>query len=352
MINWDLILDTIESEKCVLILGPEIRKNATGKLINSEFYDSLKVQENPYILKFYKNDELFLFPDGMSKTMFYYDVKKSLHNSSVSNLYHKISRLPFHLFLSANNDLFLSDAFDSNNFSYNFNFYNKNQVAVDVKTPSKHKPLIYNLMGCIDHEESIILDYDDLLEFLFSVLGTKPLPLELKNSLQDASNFIFLGFSFEMKFFQIILKLLNFNMKRKIKFAFNKEHAESVKTFYTDQFKINFVDGQLENFVDGLYTKFEEKGSLRNPVNKTDTLRGKIEELISQNQLSKALDELKSFFEKHNENEHNTIIILLSRLRALDDKINTGVIEYKEIELERNKLRAAILASINKIEEN
>ena len=352
MINWDLILDTIETEKCVLILGPEIRQNADGQNINSEFFNSIKINKNPYILKFYENDELFLFPDGMSKTMFYYDVKKNLYNSTVSDIYDKISKLPFHLFLSVNNDLFLPKAFDSNNLNYNFSFYNKNQVSVDVKTPSKHKPLIYNLMGDIDLEESIILDYDDLLEFLFSVLGTKPLPLELKNSLQNASNFIFLGFSFEMKFFQILLKLLNFNMKQKIKFSFNKEHAEGIKTFYIDEFKINFIDGQLESFINELYTKCKENGSLRTPINKSHTLKGKIEELISKNQLNKALDELKAYFEKHNENEHNTIIILLSRLKALDDKINTGVIEYKDIELERNKIRAAILASITKIEEN
>ena len=205
MINWDLILDTIETEKCVLILGPEIRQNADGQNINSEFFNSIKINKNPYILKFYENDELFLFPDGMSKTMFYYDVKKNLYNSTVSDIYDKISKLPFHLFLSVNNDLFLPKAFDSNNLNYNFSFYNKNQVSVDVKTPSKHKPLIYNLMGDIDLEESIILDYDDLLEFLFSVLGTKPLPLELKNSLQNASNFIFLGFIFMWQQYHIFL---------------------------------------------------------------------------------------------------------------------------------------------------
>jgi hypothetical protein len=349
MVNWDLILETIESEKCVLVLGPEIRQNENGIPINEELYQFLDIKNNSNILKFYENDELFLFADGMSKSMVYYNIKKFINSTSISDIYSKISQLPFHLFISINNDLFLCNAFKSNNLESNFAFYNKNLLSPNVEPPTKIKPLIYNIMGCIEHEESIILDYDDLLEFLFSVLGTKPLPLELKNCLQNTSNFIFLGFSFEMKFLQILLKLLNFNMKHKIKFSFSKELPSGVKTFYIDQFKISFISGGVDSFINELYSKYHTTGKLRKPISINLNLHDKIEEMISQNRLKEALNEMKLYFRKNDESEYNMIIILQSRLNALEDKTNAGMIEYAEAEIERNKLRAAVIASVNKI---
>ena len=100
-------------------------------------------------------------------------------------------------------------------------------------------------------------------------------------------------------------------MKHKIKFAFNKEHAPDVKTFYIDQFKINFIDGETDNFINELYLKYEESEKLRKPVNINLNLQEKIEELIAENQLNEALNEAPHFSVNKTEDLFLTISTLL-----------------------------------------
>ncbi len=348
-INWKFILNTIKSEKCVLLLGPELFTH-NNKTLNELLTDFLDIKNNQNIHSYYEADELFLFADGMSKTMTYYEVKDFYNHNLSDELYSTIAQLPFHLIISITPELKLHQTFTKLNIEHNFSFYNKSQNPKDVETPSKDIPLVYNLFGSIEQEESLILTHDDLFDFMFASMGNQGLPKELRNALNQADNFIFLGFQFKKWYLQVLLRLLN-PKKEKYKFALNKEHQVETNSFYVEQFKVNFAEIEPQTFINELYVKCAEQNMLRT-VNQTQTsVSATIKNLIEKDEIEKALHKLKSYFEDQAPDLLDDISLLTSRYNRLRRKMNSGVVETKEAELEMNKIKEAILSLNQEIKE-
>ena len=74
-VNWEYIIDTIKSDKCVLVLGPEVAVNHEGVPLHSALEDYLGVQENDDIL-YFNTDEFLLFRDETAKFPTYLNIQK------------------------------------------------------------------------------------------------------------------------------------------------------------------------------------------------------------------------------------------------------------------------------------
>jgi hypothetical protein len=237
------------------------------------------------------------------------------------------------------------------NVSHQFAFYNKKVNPGPLNPPTGDHPLIYNLFGSIEEEQSIILTHDDLYDFLFAILGDHRLPAELQNILVKSANYLFLGFSFEKWYMQLLLRLLNLHDERLSfdRYASNIKLGDDKKVFYNEQFKINFVEENLSAFVDTLFKKCEAAGVIRELQEAGEvSLFQRIEKLVGDDKLDEVLDLMSKFFSSKEENElADDVILLSSRHKRLQRKINQEVIDEAESNIESNKIKLAIL-EINK----
>jgi len=344
--KWDFIIDTIENEKCVLLLGPEICITKQGLPSEKALLEFLSIDQNENILTFYDQDGLFLFKDGGSKTKSYYEIKKFYQQEFVCDIYDKISKIPFHLIISITPDSLLQSMFEKNKIPFEFAYYDKTKKPDDVSSPSRKVPLIYNLLGSIDYEESLVLTHDDLFDFLLAILGSKNLPNNLLNSFQIADNLLFLGFKFDKWYVQVLLRLLNLHQSKYkfVRYASNKKINPDIQSLCVDQFKIEFVKDKCEEFIDNLYLQCEEKGLLRR-IGESDKLTSQlVEKNIEEDHVDEAFTYLKSFFDKNGEQKlADTLVLLKARHTRLQRKITQKIIDEKDSEIEDNLIKRDII---------
>ncbi len=159
------LAEDIQEQKCVLLIGPEIVQ-IDGKSLIRHVHEEVLNNSTDDILYYYEQDSLFLFKNEDAKLDAPRRIKKIYKNLPYqSNIYRKILEIPFHLIISLNPDTYLADAASGNQYGiqHHFRFFRFNGEASDeVPEPDKNCPLIYNLCGCVNEDESLILDYEDL----------------------------------------------------------------------------------------------------------------------------------------------------------------------------------------------
>ena len=102
IIFWDVILDTIESEKCVLFIGPEIFAPSPEIRLSNKLADFLEVEKDEGV-RFY-DDDLFYFKEPEKKTITYYKIKQFYNQrfEDTEDILRKIAQIPFHYIISIN----------------------------------------------------------------------------------------------------------------------------------------------------------------------------------------------------------------------------------------------------------
>ena len=308
-INWGFIIDSLKNSKTVLLLGPEICVTEDGKFHEQALLDHLKTLDGFENIEYYDRDGLFFFKDPIFKTMNLHEFKAFYNKDFKDNVYSILTEIPFNLVISTTPDHNLHRVFESKKKDLcKFEFYHKKVAPKDITTPTNEAPLIYNLFGSKDHGESLILTHEDLFDFLDSILGKYPLPDELRSMLQTANNFVFLGFKFSRWYVQLLLRMLEQHNKNSvfIRFASNDDIKEETQTLIKDQFKITFVEDQIEAFVNELHKKCDEAGILRE-IQAEDKVDdevddGKVHKLvlaaISKGEVDEALALIKEFADK------------------------------------------------------
>ncbi len=359
-IDWDIILETIKTEKCILLTGPELFTFPNGNDVRDELANYLGVPDNPIIHSYYEEDELFLFTSRVNKTKAYYKIKSFYENGfpHAEKLLEKIAKIPFHLIINVTLDTALQDTFERLNLKHKFDFYWKNHTTDRTLTPPKKtNPLIFNLLGSIDQQESLVLSHDDLFEYFSSILGTRGLPQEIKQLIQEADNFIFLGMPFDKWYIQIILRVFYLHLDKYdfMRFAASQETDEEIKSFVTDQFKIEFVSDKIPQFVDDLYDKCEAAGLLRKSgESQSQNIIKQLTQLLASGQIEEVLKRFNDYLSQIGEQGKKVlddVILLMNRFQRVSRKMNQGVIDHQESELELNKISKSILELLGKTQE-
>ena len=342
-LDWNYFLDKIESEQCVIVLGPQAFLNEDNTPYQDNLIEHLDIPNNPNVYRYYPDEGFFLFDDLYKRTLICHQIKSYYKDLAPPAIVSKLMEIPFHVILTVTPDLFLTQTADKQGFEYQFGYYKKNQNPQSIKNPSRELPLIYNVFGCVNYEESIILTHDDLYDYFKSIFVRKSMPDKLKALLADVRNFIFLGIPFEKWYMQLLMRELEIHKQQYqfTRFAANQVSSDEVKTFCFEQFKINFVANDITSFIEEAHKRCKERGILRMAGEKAETEAGRIRNYISMGDYDEAIDLLEELVEDTElEDESNK---LAGRYRKFKKRVMNNVLYEDQREVQEAKIVSLIL---------
>lgn len=265
----DNFIDQIKNEKFILILGPDVCLEDSGKTINNQIQELLENTLSDKIKNYFSDDEFFSFTKPLFENMAANKIKTFFKNQQPREIIKKIAEIPFHAIISISPDQLLRDVFVNSSYNCTYKYYNKAGGNEDLNMPpTGENPLIFNLLGDIDEFKSLVYTYDHLFEFIQAIFGSQQLPSTIKKIFQDtSSNVLFLGFKFEKWYFKLMLRLLK-NDKKEVPIMFGSGKVKSmqadlIKNFYMDEYDMTFIDDDETDIVNAIYDKCKELGILR-----------------------------------------------------------------------------------------
>lgn len=272
-INWELIVESINQLKTVLFIGPELTINYGKPSEESGFLKAFAQQHPNDVLSFHEEDEFLIFKDETTKLNYLYKIRDFYQKDFTNPLLEKLSEIPFHLIISITPDLSLNRIFEARKFAYEPAYY-KTKITQEIGSqPSANKPLIYNLLGCVEDPESLIISHYDLFGLIQSIYADRNLPQEITSAFNRdvTQNIIFLGFDFNKWYFQLILHLLKINFDPCVRYAASQDlKGKHLQTLCESHFKILFISNDPVHFVNTLHSKFPS-GQLRQSLPKPQT---------------------------------------------------------------------------------
>lgn len=329
-IDWDFLLDSIAQSNAVLLLGHNFLPGA-----HEELYAVLQQKLGADLQHFYAHDGLFLFKDSIAKTKAQQAAAMLYRNKTPEDqVLKKIVEMPFRLMISANPDKSLCTAFARYRLPLQFDYFScKNKEHQDkVERPTPEKPLLYNLCGSYEDQESLMLDYDDLFGMFKKLLPDLGIPDVLRGTLVKCVTFIFVGFHFERWYTQLLLRYLNMNETR----FDNKNSNYILKTvfrsnetqeFFLEQFNVKFIGADLA-FLEELHRRYAEHSpdSLRKLVDELSPAATAVSQLVARDDLAAAFSMMHIY--KHQLEEADQHVLIMQEAaynRYLADKASEGV---------------------------
>lgn len=365
--DWELLLRLLKRKKAVLLIGPEVAvsgrqpqlalKETLQAFIRKDLEGQLSQTELDRI-EYYSEDGFFFYEDGY-KVQVLDSILTFYEDLEVTDVYRKLAQLPFHCILSLSPDNLICKAFDELKLPYTFHHYNKNRYAEnedDAKldfSPSVDNRLIYNLFGSVDKEDSLIVSYQDLFTFLEKVFNNHKLPKTVRETLQTASCFVFIGFDYGKWYLKLLLRMLNIHDKVRKKYGMDTPARPTVESFFVNEFDMNFTGVGALDFVEELHLQCAEAGLLvtadqvQMVPEKMDADRcTRARALIGEGKLEKAFALLLPTNEEILAPRAFTdaVIQLSGRWKQLKQE-NTieGVVHYDDFKLESNRITKALL---------
>lgn len=357
-INWRHITRTIQKERCILFLGPGLFQNEAGESLFQQLAHHLEASENPDIQNYYETDGLFLFRGKPQKTRSYFEVERFYEDTfpEAEEIMRKIMRIPFHLIFSITPDRKYQDLAEQEGYSSKFDFYwKKGGTSSTLALPSQQNPIYYNLFGAVEQQESLMLTHNDVFDYFESIFKENDLPANLKTSLQQASNLIFLGFDFEKWYMQLLLRILNLHDADAafLRYAASQQTQPDMRTFCHEQFKIEFMPNNTKEFVEALYKACEEEGLLREPKDQEGSKIDQLRKLMAKDKLKKVLEGLEAFLEhvgKPGEDLLDDVLLLSNRHSRFERKQREGILDSRDEEVQAAKIRKSIIELLKEAE--
>ena len=294
--NWKPILNDLEKERAVLLVGPDFLPHQ-GESVAADFYAHLEENLGDEAMHFFVRDDLFLFDTAVAKMDaqteaegFYQDLPD---NEAVLSI---IAELPFPLIISVNPDLALPQFFSKRQVNFQFDYFSTKDKATpgNITKPTAASPLIYNLCGSIEDYQSLVLDFDDMFELLKNLLSDFGIPKAVNDVLVNATSYFFIGFQFDKWYTQLLLRHLNKNRDR---FSnTNKNYAtktvikdEDAKGFYQQQFNLN-IYGSDWQFLNTLHAEYAAAKKLRELLDPLSDRAALVRRLVQFNNIEGALE--------------------------------------------------------------
>ncbi|MCB0706280.1 MAG: SIR2 family protein [Saprospiraceae bacterium] len=348
-INWDFILEKIREESAVLILGPEILTTSDGQPAHRELIRLLDPPNNEKILRYYERDGFFLFDEGQKRTLLCHDIKRFYNSLPANKMLEQLLDIPFHIILNVNPDRVLQKAFDKKGYSYEELFYKRDRPNTEYKQPTANRPLIYNIFGSVESEESMILTHDDLFEYFKSIFAGKSMPNALKLKLLEAKNFIFLGLEFDHWYMQLLLREFEIHKQQYsfTRYAANQGSNPEMEVFCTEQFKINFISDNLSQFVGKLHQEAVKADLIRKEEESFDSEIQKIKISIRDGDLEEALDLFQEMAEQTAFEDDATIIA--GRYRKFQLRARRGALTEDDRMAKEAELSEDLLAMLKQM---
>jgi hypothetical protein len=360
-VNLDNIIDAIDNEKCILLLGPELN-NLDGGLSNEKTLSDYLVSKG-IAHSFNETDGLFLFDHDITEDTITSNLKKFYNNKKIPDIYDQIASIRFHLIISITPDLFLKRAFEKLDFNKELLVYDKNENPEEIKIPNQDIPLLCYLFGSYEKPYSEVLSYEDLFDFFEAILSKNKLPENLRNQLLNAQNLLFLGFRFDHWYVQFLLRLLRLSNKEGDhkrrsagKYALSETIKPETKVFYVEEFRMKFFDTGITEFVSQLYEVCKTQKKLRNQLGKEVHSIGRLKNCAGKGDLEEAFRCLSVFIKKEipgsdKENLNHQIILLSAHFENIKGEFSRGTITKESFDVEKTRILESVLTISNNIED-
>jgi hypothetical protein len=346
--NWDDLLDDIKEEKAILFLGPELMQ-LDGKSLGLQVREQL-CRENPDdVLHHYLRDGIFLFRDDTAKVTAQKKIKRLYKQLPPDEaLLQKIAALPFHIIISLTPDTHLRDTLERCGVTPIFHYFRSTEPFDALPKPERSRLLLYNLLGVIGDDESLVLDYEDVFS-LMKECFTTGLPSKLAERLYNATSFVFMGFDFEKWHTQLLLRFLSQRPGiSKIAIEGDKPATADTSTFLVSGFKLRFEKGEQpeENFLDSLCRHSEAHGILRSLNNQFSGRQVALMRQVYAGKLATALDELLQHLTQAD--DLNAATMLKAQLSGIEAEKSR--MDSRDYWVQWNKIAYQIIQLAKKIE--
>ncbi len=349
--EWDDILEDIAEQKTVLLIGPDMIQH-DGKSVNHYLRETVVERYADDIAYYYERDGLFLFTSPEGKVRVARQVKRFYRSLQPEEaMLRCVAEIPFHLIVSVNPDTFLTESFYRYGLKHRFHYFQHRDRANDnekIERPHRAMPLIYNLFGSKDQDDSLILDYDDVYRMLQSMFGSSSLPGKFLSSFRDARTYIFLGFQFDKWYSQLLLKFLTEDATRDKFIAVRSVLNDAdIEGFVMREFKVQFIADSFD-FFNALYEHCRAADLLRPLIHEAASPKGvEIRQRISNGELHEALDSLQKVLDDTEWRDEATL--QLSRYNKLEDEHRKGTLDPRDYHAELNRIIDAVLELTKKL---
>ena len=248
------IVQRIADGRCLVILGPELLYE-NGVSLNSKLEKFLQ-NKTENLIKYYPDDEVFKFTDPNDPVDLEGDIQSFYNQLEPNELYKKIADIPFATIINTAPDKTLNKAFKEKNILFDYDYYRKGEAQKTYERTNK--TLIYNIFGDYSDINSLVLTFDDLFDYLFSIMGD--FELNIKTELRKATSVLFIGFNFDTWCFKLLLRLIIKPNEKKRLHSHDIQQVNS-KSFYSEEFKVAFFgSNSAEEIITELHNQAIEKG--------------------------------------------------------------------------------------------
>lgn len=343
--EWESVLDNIASGRTIICLGAELFAHS-GKDLEQQINEALSGLDN---VRLYA-DGLFHFKGAGDMTAF--TKIKQFYNQNypeLNALLDQIAQLPVPLFIGTSPDHQLQRAFHRLELPYRYSLHHRKELAADIEPPTAQEPLIYNLLGDIEHRESMVLTHEDLFEFLESLMDGKKISRVLKERVQSAYNLIFIGLPFGKWYVKVLLHFLQKDLnKRALRYAATHASDTEIENFVLNEFGITCVPVRIGEFVGELHRRCGAAGLLRQtgPVSPA-TRYEKWLRLVKSGELGELLDEISQHFEANPSPEtevaSQVLLQLNARYSTLERAVAKRTISEENAQLQRNQITDSLI---------
>jgi len=350
--DWDDIVSSIKEEKCILFVGPESVMKSPGVPYHEELISSPDFQNDSHF-KYITRDEMFLLTENFYRGKLVNKFKNYCQkNPFFDGTYKKIAAIPFHTIIVVSRYPFLIQSFENNNIEFQHRWFSKvfdkSKPEEEIEMPCAEIPLLYNLFGRFDIDESLLLTHNDLFDYLTKLLSENAIPTKLKELVKSSGEIIFLGFKFEKWYVQLLLRLFELNdlNAQFERISIRSGDEEDVVNVCETDFKINFIDDNIDTFINTLYDKCVENGLiLRKPSANNILQENQFKTLLEKNLFDEALKKLKDLETKYNLEDRVTQ--LTGEWNSIKENQKDGVISPQDYMLNVNQMRVRMQAAID-----
>lgn len=285
--DWRRLVQTIRRGRCILLLGPGVavapgddrHSPLTTRLARSlagQLADVCDPANLSHVAQLYYQDPNFSRLDLESAVKDFY----APFEQETTPLHQELAQLPFTLCVNTAFDRFFLNALRAagKNPVYDYYHFRKGQDSplnsIDpVHFNDAQNPVVYDLYGSREDEESLVLSENDLLEFLVKVIqNAPPLPAFIKARCSDPNaSFLFLGFGFRHWYVRILLHILQAQRHQNPSLALEDagffEHPEQrqIAIFFEKEHRIAFRQQDCQHFAAELRQRFAESGGAAPP---------------------------------------------------------------------------------------
>lgn len=367
--DWEEILDSLDAEKCVIFLGSGLYQGPDGMNLDQAMGQWLELDnpDHPSI-HLHNDDGFFLFRSERRHKRKVIEQIKSFYSQpfpETSACFAQLAQIPFNIIISLMPDNILARTFDELGLAYQSDLYfRKRPHAQNFEVPTQNKPLIYNLLGNIEEPESLVLTHNDFFDYMESVFIAKSMHPLLKEELEKAERYIFLGLPYEKWYFQFLLRVLSLHSEKLRdveRMAVEEFQNPKLQKMYTEEFKINFVTDHPERFIQDLHQACAKAGMLKklptpDPklANLPDLSPYELKELLAKAEMESAFQHLKVFLERRKPRSHslvNDLVVLRNQYNLLGKREIMGTIDSRDLNVEQNQMVERLTSLIDQAAE-